>query len=809
MLSIFGNISHELKAAFRACTKRPGHTALVVTVLAAGLACVMFMLVIIDSMIIRPLPFDRDGSMLNIGISEQSQPGQIRNVSGHDLLEWQSLLKDNATLAGYYSNTINLSDMETPERFKGARVTPGLLRLLGTNPILGRDFAEADTLPGAPPVVLLSWSLWQSRYGGQPNIVGQQIRMNAAPATVIGVMPRDFSFPFREEIWALDVPRPGMSREESSNFEVIARVAPGAMATVDARLAGWYEQARQEAPDYFQQRAIQHQPLKFVFISKQTQKILGVMLGAVVLVLLIACANTANLPLTRSASRRQELSVRVALGASGRRLALHLLAHSLLLSLIAMVLALPLAMAGTHWMQHMFAASEEGPPEWMRLDFDWRVLGIALLAAVLTALISGAYPAWNAARSGIAQTMRQGGRSATGGAFAAGSRWLVAGELAMSCILLITAGSMVVGVVNFIHSDIGVNTDHRLTARVGLVGPEFDGEEAKRTFYERISERLLADPDVLDATVSSVLPGLIGDDRTVIPAAQLGDNSAMTNTRLGSVDTHFFDTFDIKLQRGRLFDQRDGIDAVPVAVVDTTFAQRLSPDGDVIGKRFVIDPDDDETPTTYTVVGVTSPLQLDDVDDRIEPSMLVPLVQQTPQYASIIVHTRADEMAFAPRLRALVREVQPDLPIYWVKGYDQVIYEATVGEHFLAKIFSVLGIIAVVLAAAGLYGVIAFSVTQRTREIGIRRALGAPRSRLVRGLLRTSFWQVVVGIVVGVGLGIPFAGLLAGLIENMQAPVVAISVVATTLMLVVALLASLLPARRALDIEPTVALRHE
>ena len=809
MLTVFSNLAHELKMAFRACTKRPAHTALVVTVLASGLACVMFMLVMIDNMVLRPFPFDRDGELLGIGIAEQTQPGEIRSVSGHDLLQWQTLLADSATLAGYYTSTVNLSDMEMPERFNGAMVTPGLMRLLDTTPVLGRDFSDADAVPGAEPVVLLSWDLWQTRYAGQTSIIGQQIRMNAEPATVIGVLPEHFSFPSREQIWALDAPQAGESRADSATYDVIARVAPAALPTVDARLSSWYRQARQEAPAYFQQRAILHLPLKDQFVSRQTRQILGVMLGAVVLVLLIACANAANLLLTRSASRQQELSVRVALGASGRRLALHLLAHSLLLSLIAVVVALPLAMFGIDWLERVFMDSEDGPPTWMRLDFDLRIFGMALLAALLTALASGAYPAWSAARNSIAQAMRRGGRSATGGAFTAGSRWLVAGELAMSCVLLISAGSMVIGVVNYIQSDIGVQTDHRLTARVGLVGPMFKDGDSLRAFYQDLTGRLREDSEVVDATVSSVLPGLIGDDRTIISASQQGDGAAMQNTQFGAVDEHFFDTFGVQLLRGRLFDQRDHAGAVPVAVVDATFAQRLSADGDVVGRRFVIDPDDNPDPVTYTVIGVTAPLQLDDVDDRVESAMLVPLAQQPPRYASIIVHTRGEEKAFAPRLQALVRDLQPDLPIYWVRGYDEVIHQATIGQHMLAKVFSVLGIVALVLASAGLYGVIAYNVTQRTREIGIRRALGAPRAQLVRGLLRSSLWQVVVGIVVGVGLGIPFARLLTGLIDTMQAPVLAISAVATSLLVLVALVASLLPARRALDIEPTVALRHE
>ena len=802
-------IGHELKQAARSIANQPGFSLLVVGVLAAGLSAVIYMLIAIGSIIMRPLPFTDAERLHYIGIDDgHGRADQLDPMRETDLIQLRRRLDGLANVGGFQSATINLSDLGRPERYDGAFVSGDLFGILGTAPFLGRDFSREDERDGAPTVVMLSYELWQSRYGADPSVIGKQIRVNASTATVVGVMPDDFSFPFRQQVWTVGHLVEGSPTDRE--YTLVVRRAPGVGTfAADAAIAAWASDAARAEPVYFRGLRVAMQPLAWYAVNQTTRTILGIMLTAVVLVLLVACANATNLLLTRTLGRRQELAVRIALGASRMRLVTHLLAQSLLMTLLAVVIAIPLASAAANWTERSFRTADDGPPHWMHFTLDANVIWMSLGVALLTALAAGLLPALRAGGDAMAGDLRDGTRSVTGGGFARVSRILVVGEVALSCALLIAVGTLVNGISALDKTDLGVDTTGILTARVGLFESVYPTGTDQTRLFERLTERLRADPVVIDATVGTNVPGIDGYNREIIADGEaMADDRSPPQANFAAVDDHFFPAYGVRLLEGRLFDSRDTESSTPVAVVDQRFVERYGKEGSVLGRRFRLSPRQEDGPTV-TVVGVVGSLWMDRPGDPKRPALLAPLRQQPSRFVSLAVRVKGEPASFAPRLAQLIREVDADTPAYWVRTYDEAIREATFSERLLAKVFAALGVIALVLAAAGLYGVMAFSVGQRTREIGVRRALGARNANVLRDLILRIGWQLGVGLVIGLGLGIPFARSLSGALPSIETSDGL--VVSTSLLVLIAatVMAVIVPARRALRVDPMIALRHE
>ena len=803
-------LMHELRQAVRAIFARPGFSALVIGVLASGLACVVFMLAFLDGFMLRPLPFAAPDDLYQAGLLGDGGLGDIFPMSDQDLISSRRHLAAIADVAGVARSTINLSDLDRPERYNGGHVSANLFGLLGVAPLLGRDFNDADTQPGAATVAMLSYELWQNRYGGDPGVVGRAIRVDANPATVIGVMPKDFSFPRRESVWVAATLAEASMRDEYAYWLVLRRHAGIGVAQLESAFGAWIADTAHADPERFRGQRWRVEPLRNMAMDRTMRSMLGMMLAAVFMVLLIACANAANLLLTRTLGRRQELAVRVALGASRARLVTQLLAQSALLSLAATAIALALAHAGLRWQQALLRESEFSLA-WLHFDINATVVLLALGAALLTAFASGVLPALHAANATPSAGLQDGNtRSAGSARFARVSRVLVIGEVALSCALVICVGTLVRGIAALQHSDLGIDTDHLLTARMLLPTRAFPTAIDQLRLYDRIGERLRADPGVVDASVGTALPGTYYNwIRDVLPAGASAGDAELPTTYLGSVDDHFLAAFGVKLQEGRFFDSGDVADGVRVAVADRRFAERYGEGKSIIGRQFRLDPRGSED-TTVTIVGVSGPIALDAPGGGVQPpSLLVPLRQLPFKIASVAVRTRGDALAFAPRLAELMREVDADTPLYWLRDYAEIRRSMSYDERVVAQSFTLFGIVALVLAGAGLYGVMAFAVGQRTREIGVRRALGASRGAVLRALFSRNFVQLGIGLALGLAAGIPFARQLSASLRTIEPG--GLPVVLGTLLVLAgaAALAVAVPARRALRIDPMAALRHE
>jgi predicted permease len=799
---------HDLRGAIRATLKNPGFAALIVGVLGAGLACVIFMATLLDGFLLRPLPFARPDELLQAGFHGDGGLGDVFPVDSRDLAQIRRYVAGEADVAAAARSTINLSDLDDPERYHGAHVTANLFGVLGVAPMLGRDFSADDAKPGAPAVTLLSNTLWKSRYGGDPSIVGREVRVDGQPATVIGVMPKDFSYPRNEDLW---VPAPiteGLPVDEYAYWLIARRHAGTADGAVANAFDTWFTDAARADPERFRGRSFQVEPLARMAADRTTRGTLGSMLAAVVMVLLVSCANAANLLLARTLGRTHELSVRVALGANRRRLITHLLAESLLLTLLATALAIVLARAGIAWQQGAMRETEYFP-QWLRFDLDGTIVLLAFVAALFTALAAGLLPALRAGDIAVASGLRDGTRSVASSSFVRVSRALVVGEIALSCALLICVGTLVRGIGAIDRTDLGIRTDHLLTARVALATHVHPDAASQLRVYERISERLREDANVADASVGTALPGTFYNGfHFVLPDGTAPGDGDPPQLYTGAVDAHFLGAYGVKLEQGRFFDDTDRADTLRVAVVDRKFVDRFGNGASVLGRRFRIDPRDPDGPTV-TIVGIIGALTLDTPSGGPVPALLRPLSQDMFRIATIAVRTRGDPLAFAPRLNQIMREIDADAPLYWVRDYAAVVREMTVSERVIAKSFGAFGLIALALAGAGLYGVMVFTVTRRTREIGVRRALGSPSRDVLRSVFGRSFLQLGLGLVVGVAVGIPLARLLTQTLQNIEVVNVTVVLGALAVLILAAAIAIAVPVRRALRVDPSVALRHE
>ena len=794
----------ELVHALRALTKRPGFSALVVGVLASGLASVIFMFAMLDGFILHPLPFSAPDELLYMSIRSDEAGVQVRS---NDLLQIRRQLAGSAEVAGAAGSTMDLSDLDRPEHRIGAHITADLFHVLGVTPILGREFSADDEHAGAPAVAMLSYELWQGRYGGDPTIVGKQIRVDARAATVVGVMPANFSYPQDQVVWMPSTLAEGAKGDDYSGVVLRRHDNVGDAAVVSA-FETWFADAVRAEPDRFRGLGPRVVPLASRATDPTTRSMLGLMLAAVGMVLLVACANGANLLLTRTLGRRQELAVRVAVGASRRRLVLHLLAESLLLTLIAFGIALVLAELGLRWQRAVMRQSDFALL-WLRFDLNATVIAGALGAALLTALATGVLPALRAGDAALPDGLHDGARTVSGGSFARISRVLVIVEIALSCALLICVGTLVRGIRALDHADLGIDTNHLLTARVVLPVNAYPDDAARLRVYDRIADSLRADPGVVDATVGTARPGTwYNDEHHLLPAGSVPGDAPLPEVNSGAVDDHFLAAYGVGLQQGRFFDSRDTLESPRVAVVDRRFAERFGDGGAVLGRQFRIDPRDPDG-ATVTVIGVLGALRLNSPGEEPQPTLLTPLRQGLFRVASIAVRTRGDANAFSPRLNEIMHSVDADTPLYWVYDYADVIRSVTFTERVVAQGFAVFGVIALILAAAGLYGVMAFAVGQRTREIGVRRALGALPLRVLRHVFGRSMLQLGIGLALGLAAGISFARLLASSLHTIEGSDALVVAIAVGVLALAAALAVIVPARRALRVDPNEALRHD
>jgi len=803
----------DLKQGVRMLGKHPGLTAIAVIALALGLGLTTTMWSIIWGGILRGLPFEKAEEIIHLERARPSRDIESYPVPVSDFLAWREQQRSFEDLAAYSEGTVNVSGSEgRPERFEGGFVTAATFHLLRIQPRLGRLFTEEEDRPGAAPVALIGWDLWQNRFGGDSAIVGRTIRTNGIPREIVGVMPRGFEFPTNAQLWYPLTIDPGkVPWGAGDQYEVMGRLRPGVgmaaafkeFETIAARLAQDHPKENEGVTPILK-------PFTEEYVGDEPILMLWTMMAAVFGVFLIACSNVANLLLARAATRTKEIAVRTALGASRWRIVSQMLAESLVLAVLGSLIGIVIAWVGCR----LFVQAMEGtdPPFWIDIRLDGTVLAFAGGITVLAALVSGIIPALQATRTGINEVLKDESRGASSLRLGKFSRALVVVELALSGGLLVAAGFMTQSVVKLSHFDYGIPTQGIFTARVGLFESTYPDSASHARFWSSLEQQLQTLPGQTGVALQTELPGLWGWGQDVaLEGTTYQKEEDYPTTRRVAVTPGWFSTYHVKLLEGRTFGPGDIGGALPVAVVTRAFAAKHFPGQAAVGRR-IRTGGAETTEPWLTIVGVVEEVWYDGTatgEDRIGTVVFTPIGQGDYRFLSIAVAAQGDPRSLAQPVQAAVSTVDPDQPIYWARTLDEAIQRTAWFYGVFGALFMVFGAAALFLATVGVYGVVSFGVSQRTREIGVRMALGASARDVLGLFLRQGGIQVALGLSLGLVLAFFLAkGLTLVLFQVSTAnPLMYAGV--TLALAVTALLATFIPARRALTVDPMVALRYE
>ena len=805
------SVLQELRFALRALRRSPWFTLTAVAMLSVGLGLCMYMFGAIQSFAMRPPPYANGERLLHIEYGSTVSNDDSIELPLPDYLAMREAQTSLESLEAFSSGTVNLSGNDRPERYNGAFVSPGTFHTLGVEPLLGRAFEAGDDVPGAQPKLLIGHAVWTERYAADPDIVGKVVRANGREAIVVGVMPQGFAFPFVNDVWLpLQARLDGTPRREADGVEVFGLPREGVSATqVAQELDALLSRLNAADPDSdFADRTIV-KSFHAEFYSEETRLVVNTMFVSVLLVLAIACANVANLMVARSARRARETAIRSAVGATRMRLVVAGVGEALLVCLLAAAVGFVLAQVGGEITMQALRGSEDPPPYWMtEFRVDALSVGFALGVALLATLLAGLWPAWRAARGADGQSMREGGHGATGGSQRVG-RVLTTMEIALCMVLLVTAGLTVRSVIEHQAMDVPLDTGNVLTGRLGLFEAAYPDDAALLRFADELRRELEAVPGVEQASITNSVPFSVSNWQQLEPEGMVVTAGEPLPYQVTvSADPGYFPLLGIPLLRGRLFDERDGAGSDRVAIVSPETAERLWPGQDPLGKRFRLGRSDQAERPWVTVVGVV-PHVPQVGEQAVEPALYLPFAQAPSRFFHFAVRTATEPYAQADAVRGAVLRVDQDLPVYWLRSLDDWIHIAGFDQRLLAVLFGMFGVFAVLLAAAGLYAVLAYQVNQRTREIGVRRALGADNRGIVGLVLRQGAWQLGIGVAVGLVLALGFARLLASFLFGVSPHDPLTFALVIGLLATVALLSAMVPTTRALRVAPMSALRQD
>jgi putative ABC transport system permease protein len=798
----------DLRYAIRMLLKKPSFTAIVVLALAIGIGANTAIFSVVNAILLRQLPYkqpDRlsmiwmDNPKLGVDQDWHSYPNYV------DYKEQNQVFED---MAAFNNRSFNLTGAGDPVRVVGVWTSASLFSVLGVEPTLGRAFTEEEEEPGKDLVVILSNGLWQRRFGGDTGIVGQPINLNGVNRTVVGVMPASFGFPEkRTELWIPLALNPQRKQARFAiSYKAVGRLKPG--VTMEQASADMGAIAKRIDDQYFQSGY----GINLVKLhSQETGKVrpaLLVLLGAVAFVLLIACANVANLLLARAAMREKEIAIRLALGAGRSRIVRQLLTESALLAVAGGGVGLLLAVWG---LDALVALSPADIPRLDQTRIDGRVLAFTLAVSLITGLVFGLVPALQASKPDLNDSLKESGRGSTSGKSAMRIRsLLVVSEIALSLVLLVGAGLLIRSFMRLQQFDLGFNPDNLLTMRIQLPGSKYREGKQVASFYQQLLERLETVPGVhsVGAISDVFLTDTPNSTNFTIEGRPVAVGAEAIEVPLDSVSPSYFRVMGIPLLSGREFDDRDVDGTTPVAIINETFLRRFFPGEDPIGKRYVYGGPDPRN-QWITIVGVVGDMRRTGFDRPVRPETFLPEAQATDNALTIVARTANDPASFTGALRNEVWAIDKDQSVYDIKTMHETLSEMRSQRRFNMLLFGIFAAVALTLAAVGIYGVISYSVTQRTHEIGIRIALGAEKSDVLTLIVGQAMTLAGIGITIGIAGSLAFTRLMAGLLYGVSATDPATFGVIAVLLAGVALLACYIPARRAAKVDPMVALRYE
>jgi putative ABC transport system permease protein len=835
---LFETLVQDLRIGFRVLAKEKGFCALAIFVLALGICGVTTMVAVVNGVLLRGFSFPEPQELVDVQLADpvNFDPNNFNaRLTTTDFVELKAQATSFKAFAGYLNgSTINMTHNGVAQRLTGGYVTHDFFRTLGVQPVLGRDFLPEEDQPGVNKAVLLSDALWRREFGADPGVLNRAIRINGRTASIIGVMPPRFSFPGNEELWVpVNTEFPPRPRSDRGiNFiSVIARLKPGlsteAASAEISTFAGQFAAAFPETNGQFTKGWVR--PLIQVFTGGQLTELLVTMLAFCLGVLLIACVNVMNMQFGRATLRTKELAIRSSLGASRSRLVRQMLTESLLLAFLGALLGVALALWATDLLQQSTANLANPIPSWMRFRVDAGVLAFVAAATCVSAVISGFVPAWLASRTSAVEVLKESGRGNTGRSMGVITRGLVVFQVVVTSILLIGALLQAQSILKQQKIDYGYDTTAILGARVGLMEGDYPTPLSRQVFYEKLLRELQSAPELEAAGLTNRFRMVFSGQSSVeIEGRTYAQDSDRTVAQLENISPGTFHVLQQRILDGRDFAESDTDQKQPVAVVNATFARKHFGRESPIGRRFrTIQPNGTGAGPWRQIVGVVTDVR-----------MIAPFNNQTdnagfyvpffaaaqgavaeaavaPQFATIVARARGASRgeAAAQAVRAVIARVDRNLPPYFVETPKASLDRFIAQNRIIATMFAVFGAVAIVLAAAGLYGVMSFSVNQRTQEFGIRMALGADARTILSMVMNQGAWQLASGLVLGLGSALTVALLAEEKIQNFlfdirpNDPLTYVSV--ALLMAGVALIASLVPALRATRVDPMVALHAD
>jgi putative ABC transport system permease protein len=796
----------------RTLLRHPATSAIALLALALGIGANTAIFSVVNGVLLEPLPYGDPERLVMVWEANPGRGFPRFAVSPPNFADWRTQARSFERLVAVSSQDVNLTGREQPEALSMALVSDGFFQVMGVPMTRGRGFHAEEMKPGSGRVTVLSHGLWQRRFGSDEAILGRPIQLNGEPYTVVGIAPEGFEFPNERELWAPMAEEIDPAQRGAHYLRVVGRLKPGVSAeraaTEMSAIAGRLEKQYPDSNTGWGTLVI---PLR-ENVVQDIRPALLILLAAVSFVLLIACANVANLLLARVAAREREIAVRTALGAGRVRLVRQMLTESAVLFLGGGLLGLLIAFWGV---KLLVAVDPGGLPRVQEIDVDGRVLLFTLGVSLVTGLLFGLIPALHATGGGrLYDALKEGGRAMAGGGRGKLVRnALVLVEVAVALVLLVGAGLLIQSFSRLQAVDPGFRPEGVLTAGVNLPAFKYPDSPRQAAFYRQLIERLETQPGV--ESVGTIMPLPLSGSRFVLTFAVEGrpapPPNEEPNTNIRTISPGYFKTAEIPLIKGRVFTDRDREDSEPVVIINQTMAARIWPGQDPLGRRITFDDATDPEAQWRTVVGVVGDVRHGTLDEDGGSEAYWPQFQTPFEGTAIVVRAaegRSPE-SLAGAVRQVVRGIDPDLPVDEVRPFDEVVSEALSQSRFKTVLLGLFAAIALVLAAVGVYGVISYSVTQRTHEIGIRMALGAERASVLRMVVRQGMALVLTGVGVGVLLAFLASRYLATQVYGVSTSDPATFVAVPLVLAAVSLLANYLPARRATAVDPLEALRYE
>jgi len=800
----------DFRYSIRTLLRQPTFTVVAVLTLALGIGANTAIFSVVNTVFLRALPFQKPDKLVSVGKSASSEG--LPGLAAYEYLAWSEKSKDFDGLAAYSSDNFNLTGQGQPERVSGGQVTASFFTTLGVSPLRGRVFLPEEDKPGNGQAVIIGESYWQRRFGRDESIVGRSLILDDKNYVVVGIMPRTMRFPNEYDLWvplALDPVRETHG-DYFSLVEVVGRLKPNAsIEHAQTELTLLSQQNAPQAQDKLPVTPTEILPLHQFLVTSIRRTVL-LLWAAVGLVMLLACVNVASLMLSRTAARQRELAVRAAVGARRWQLVRQLLVESVVLGLAAGVIGIVIASWCKGLIVSLMPEGFTSPVHDLHATtIDWRVFAFTLLLSVVTGVVFGLVPAFAASRPSLVRTFREGN---AGTLFGFGLRsvkgWLVVVELALAMVLLLSAGLLVKSFNQRQSIDLGFARENILTLHYDLPRNKYATPAQTNGFHKELIERVKALPGVESVGVINHKPL---SEFTIIAFMGI-EGQGLLNPKtdkpvgVGAVSSDYFRTLKIPLLSGRVYDDHDLAGSPKVGIVNQAFAQRYFPNNDALGKKVGFGC---EKEICRTIVGVVGNIRQESLTDQAAPELYVPIDQMPMNSMTMVIHTTPEPLSLSNAVRDQVLAIDPNQPIYDVRTMEQRVAEVLSISRALMFLFSSFAGLALILAAVGIYGLVSYSVSQRTHEIGIRMALGAQRGHVWRLILRTGVILALGGIGIGVAGAIALTRFLSSLLYGVTATDTMTFVIVSVALFAIAVAACLIPARRATRVEPLIALRHD